>query len=217
MRTTRAVVVSTLCVGTLGIALVGCGAASGVEPAGSPKAATPSAEARRQLDNPRSAASTVVRFWSSIQDGALPLSLSLYEPRVVSAVGIATFAGMLDDQRATAKDARLNVLRVNEVAGGRLIRAETVPKVGAKARHSFFLRRVGTEQPDRWRIVYDTLSAAGIQSYVQSQTQRAIDPSSAPGRTALSAADRAVETYRRASLAPAPTRARAATGGQPSG
>ena len=194
---------AALCGTAAVLALAGCGGDSGVEPAAAPKAATPSAQAQRQLADPRSPASAVKRFWDSIQNGALPLSLSLYEPRVVSAVGIAAFAGMLSDQRAASADTRLNILRVEDVAEGRLVTAEAVPKVGAKTRHSFFLRRARGEGPARWRIVYDTLSAAGIQSYVQTQTQRSIDPTSVPGRKAIAAGDQAAATYRQAALTPA--------------
>ena len=186
--------------------LGGCGGDSGVEPATAPKPSTPSAQVQRQLDDPRSPASTVKRFWDSMQNGALPLSLSLYEPRVVSAVGIATFAGMLADQRATYAETRLNILRVEDAANGRLVSAEAVPKVGLKTRHSFFLRRAGNTGAGRWRILYDTLSAAGIQSFVQTQIQRSVDPAAVPGRKAIAAGDQAAATYRNASLSPAPRR-----------
>jgi hypothetical protein len=193
-----------LCATAMVLPLAGCGADAGVEPVATPKAATPTPEARRQLEDPRSPAATVMRFWNSIQTGALPQSLALYEPRVVSGVGIATFSGMLNDQRAVSADARLNVLSVDEGAGGQIVGAEVVPKAGAKTRHSFFLRRVGTAQPVRYRIVYDTLSAAGVPAYVQSKTQRSIDPTAVPGRKALAAGDRAAELYREVALAPAP-------------
>ncbi|MBW3609796.1 MAG: hypothetical protein KY463_15965, partial [Actinobacteria bacterium] len=134
MRQIRGIWPATLVAAVSIVALAGCGGDSGVAPATNPKAATPSASAQRQLDDPRSPASTVMRFWDSIRHGALPLSLSLYEPRVVSAAGIATFAGMLQDQRAASVDTRLNVLGVEDVAGGRLVAAETVPKVGSKTR-----------------------------------------------------------------------------------
>lgn len=179
--------------------LGGCGD-SGVTAATTAKTATPAASVRRQLSDRRSPASTVARFWASIQEGALPLSLALYEPKVVAAVGLASFAGMLNEQRGTSAEARLNVLRVEDVADSRLVSAEAVPKVGPKTRHSFFLRRVPRRRPARWRIVYDTLSAGAIQAYVQNQTQRAIDPSAPPARKAVVAGDQAAATYRAASL-----------------
>jgi len=69
--------------------------------------------------------------------------LALYEPPVVSGVGIATYAGMLDDERAESADARLNVLNVAEVAGGQLDGAEVVPVSAAKTQHSFSLPDLG--------------------------------------------------------------------------
>lgn len=188
------------------VALAGCGGDSGVVAATKPTAATPTAQARRQLADARTPASAVARFWGSVQRGALPLSLSLYEPRVVSAVGIQTFAGMLTQQRQTTADTDLNILRVERVSGGQLVTAETVPAAGLKTTHSFFLRRPRSSQPGGWRIAYDTLSASGIQAFVQDVTQRSIDPSATAGRKALSAGDQAAALYRKAALGPAGSR-----------
>ncbi len=207
MKVNRHVAVVVVCAAMSGPALAGCGDA-GIGAADRPKAAPASAEVRRQLSDRLSPASMVMRFWASIQHGALPLSLEIYEPRVVSAVGIPTFAGMLQAQRASAQDTRLNLLRIEDVAAGRLITAETVPKVGSKTRHTFFLRPVRGRRPVRWRIAYDTLSVGAIQTYVQTQTQRSVDPAAAPGRKAVAAGDAAADAYRRASLVPAPKRRR---------
>jgi hypothetical protein len=195
--------VTVVCVAALALPLGGCAADSGVDPATSaPAPGKPTPAASQQLANPDSAASTVMKFWESVQRGALPLTLSLYEPRVVAAVGVPTFAGMLAQQRPVAEAARLNVLRVEGVSRGELITAETIPKAGPKVQHSFFLRPRGRRSV-RWRILYDTISAAAIPAYVQDQTQRSINPTAAtPSRSALAAADRVGEAYRRAALVP---------------
>jgi hypothetical protein len=184
-----------LCV--LGIA-TGCGGGdSGVEPVTKPMAARPSAEARRAVADPGSAASVVIRYWQSIQREALPLSLSLYAPRVVDAVGLSNFAGMLAAQRATVRDVRLNIVGIQTAAGGRLVTAEALPETGAKVDHSFFLRKQG----NRWRVLYDTVAAAAIRPYVQDQIQRAINSNAAqPSTRAVQAGDRALDAYRRSSL-----------------
>jgi hypothetical protein len=198
---------ASLCLTGLAIGLGGCGGSDSA--ASKPVAARPSAEVRRQLTDSHSPAATVARFWGSIQRGALPLSLSLYEPNVVSAVGIGTFAGMLNQVRATAQAARLNVVRVETVSGGQLVTAQTIPKVGAVIGHSFYLRRVRGRRA--WRIAYDTVSAAAIQFYVQDQIQRSVNPAAAPGRKALSGGDKAAEAYRLAALVPPRAARRPAT------
>lgn len=178
--------------------VIGCGGGdAGVEPVAKPKAATPSPEARRAVANPSSAANVVVRYWRSIQREALPVSLSLYTGPVVDAVGLSNFAGMLAAQRSATVNVRLNVLSIQTVAGGTLVTAEALPKTGAKVEHSFFLRR----QENGWRLLYDTLAAAGIRQYVQDQTQRGINPNApAPSGRAVRAGDQALNTYRQSSL-----------------
>lgn len=181
----------------LGMA-TGCGGGdSGVEPVTKPTASRPSAEVRRAVADPGSAAAVVVQYWQSIQREALPLSLSLYAPRVVNAVGLSNFAGMLAAQRATVRDVRLNIIGIQTAAGGRLITAEALPETGAKVHHSFFLRK----QQNRWRVLYDTVAAAAIRPYVQDQIQRAIDSNAGqPSTRAVRAGDRALEAYRQSSL-----------------
>lgn len=199
MRCLRPLTITALCGPIAAVTLIGCGG-SGVPPATTPKAASPTAAARRQLADSQSPAAAVARFWGSVQRGALPLSLSLYDPKVVSAVGLGTFAGMLNQQRVPALATQLKVLRIEHVAGGQLVTAEAVPTAGPKISHSFFLKRPETERRGPWRIVYDTLSAAAIGAYVQDQTQRSIDPAVTPGRKALSAGDAATAAYREAAL-----------------
>lgn len=178
--------------------VAGCGGGdAGVEPVAKPKAATPSPEARRAVADPSSAANVVARYWRSVQREELPLTLSLYSGPVVDAVGLLNFAGMLAAQRAATANARLNVLAIKTVAGGTLVTAEALPKTGAKVEHSFFLRR----QENGWRLLYDTLAAAGIRPYVQDQTQRGINPSApAPSARAVRAGDQALDRYRKAAL-----------------
>lgn len=176
---------------------VGCGAGdSGVEPVAKAKPAQPSREARQAVADPKSAASAVLRFWESIQRGALPVSLTLYTSQVVNEIGLANFAGMVAAQRPLIKDSRLSVTAIENVARDRLVSAEALPTVGAKTEHSFFLRNQGSG----WRVLYDTLTAAGIQQYAQDQVQRGIDPSAPATVRAIRAGDIALNTYRQSSL-----------------
>lgn len=176
---------------------VGCGGGdSGVEPVGKARAAQPSPEARRQVADPQSAAAAVLKYWESIKFGSLPLSLSLYTSQVVNDVGLPTFAGGLAALRPSLRETRLNVTGVQRVAEGHLVSAEALPKIGAKTEHSFFLRNQGSG----WRILYDTLTAAGIQQYAQDQVQRGIDSSAPPSARAIKAGDSALSTYRQSSL-----------------
>lgn len=181
-----------------GFGFVGCGdEGAGVEPAAEPRPARPSLAARRAMADPGSAATAVVRYWRSIQREALPLSLSLYAPSVIEAVGLDDFAGMLSAQRATVSNMRLNVIGYDSVGDGRLVTAEALPPIGPKVVHSFYVRR----QDDRWRVVYDTLAGAAIGPYVQTQTQRGINPNARQLSTrAIRAGDIAAAVYRRASL-----------------
>lgn len=172
---------------------------SGVEPVAKPRAAQPSVAARRALADPGSAATVVARYWRSVQREALPLTLSLYARKVVEAVGLANFAGMLAAQRAAVRDVRLNILAIETFGEGRLVMAEALPKTGAKVEHTFFLRR----QDDRWRVLYDTLTAAAIGQYVQDQTQRSISAAATrPSTRAVNAGDRALQAYRQSALSP---------------
>jgi hypothetical protein len=137
-----------------------------------------------------------MQYWQSIQRQALASSLSLYAPRVVAAIGLSTFAGLLAKERDTARAARLNIIGIETVAGGRLVTAEMLPTVGAKVVHTFFLRR----PMKRWRIMYDTVLAQAIRSYVQGLVQRGIDRYAArPSVRAVRAGNRAIEAYRRSS------------------
>jgi hypothetical protein len=187
--------VAFLC--ALGFA-TGCGAGdSGVEPASSPTATQASLEARRAVADPASSASVAVRYWQSIQQGALPSSLSIYSANVIDAVGVTNFAGTLAAQRPLINDSRLHVIAIDDAFGGNVIRAEALPKVGTKTEHSFFVRR----QQNRWRLLYDTLTAAAIQQYVQNQVQRGIDINAdEPSSRAIRAGDSALRAYRRSSL-----------------
>jgi hypothetical protein len=193
----RSVLSAVACLCALGLA-TGCGAGdSGVEPAVSSTAAQASPEARRAVADPASSASVVVHYWESIQRGALPSSLSIYSPSVIDAVGVTDFAGTLAAQRPLVNDSRLNVIAIDDAFGGNVIRAEELPKVGPKTEHSFFVRR----QQNRWRLLYDTLTAAGIQQYVQNQVQRGIDINAGePSGRAIRAGDDALRAYRRSSL-----------------
>lgn len=142
----------------------------------------------------------MIRYWQSIQREALPLSLSLYSPKVVESVGLANFAGMLAAQRAAVRGMRLSIIGTESVANGRLVTAEALPKTGPKIEHTFFLRRTG----DRWRVRYDTLAAAGIRQYVQDQAQRRVNANAPrPSTRAVEAGDLALDAYRLSSLSPA--------------
>ena len=186
--------------GVLGLAVVvgalsGCGGGD-PEPE-RPVAARPSAEVREALRDPESNVSVVRTFWRFMQAGALPSALEQYDARVVRETGAGNFAGMLAAQQPALNDIRINPLTVEPAPDGVLVTAESVPRVGAKQKYSFYMRRRG----DRWRIVYDTLSASALQSFVQQTVQRSIAPNSeTPSGRALKAGDDAVATFRSVAL-----------------
>lgn len=186
-------------VATVGLALLAgaCGGGSGGVSSEPPTPARPSAEVSAALRDPGSSPSAVRTFWRFLSIGALPGALEQYDERVVREVGIGTFAGMLANQQATLASTRLNPLTIENIAGGKLIVVESLPKVGAKTRYSFFLRK----RQGEWRIVYDTLSANGLQSFVQQSVQRGIDPSAErPAARSTKAGDDAVQIYRAVAL-----------------
>jgi hypothetical protein len=193
--------------------LAGCGGDKSVEPAQPAKPSEPSAAAKEALEDPESAASTVVTYWRYLENGALPAALALYDPRVTQSVGVATWGGMLAGQQQQAAELELNVLDIEEIAGGTLVLAELVPDVGAKSPASFFLRQTR----GRWLIVYDTFSAGGLVSFAQQYEQRQVEPyaEELSGR-ALTAGDRVAAAYRTAALTP-PRRGAGATATAPAG
>jgi hypothetical protein len=121
----------------------------------------------------------------------------VYASPVVHAFGLGAFAGTLDALREQTADMRLKVVKIQSVVRGSLVTAEALPTVGPKVVHTFFLRL----QQSHWRLLYDTMTAAGVQQYAQTQKQRGINPNAndvAPG--AVRAGDAAINAYRSAAL-----------------
>ncbi|CAA9491278.1 MAG: hypothetical protein AVDCRST_MAG85-1241 [uncultured Solirubrobacteraceae bacterium] len=182
----------------LALPAAGCGGDGDAPSATRPKAERPTAAVVAAARDPQSSVSVVKRYWRFVQDGALPGAISLYAPGVVRTIGAGTFAGMLSQQQQTIATARLNPLYVEAVADGVIVGVESLPPAGAKAKFSYYLRR----GPDReWRIIYDTFSAAALQSFVQARVQRSVDPDAkTPSSKAAAAADDIVDRYRTAAL-----------------
>jgi hypothetical protein len=123
----------------------------------------------------------------------------LYDQRVVTGTGTATFGGTLASQQATASTMAMNVVDVEPIRNGMLIFAELIPPAGPKTQTSFFLKR----EDGRWRIVYDTFTANALAVFVQQQEQRRIDPNAKRASTqALRAADGIAATFRAVALEP---------------
>lgn len=179
----------------LAAALVGCGGMGGshasvVRP---PRPAPQSAEVRRQLGDPASPASVVNRFWTYVQQGAVPAVLDVYDPRSVAGAGLDNFAGTLAGQQQATAGLKLNVVEVQPVARDRIVLTEALPRLGATSKFTFFLRR----EEGKWRIAYDSFLAVALPASV---TARA--PAGAKPGTGEKAANAVLSGYRVAGLTP---------------
>lgn len=180
----------------LAAGLAGCGGGGTDAPvARAPTPAPQTAAARSALADPASPVAPVKRFWSYAQQGAVPAVLEAYDPRVVAAVGLDNFAAALASQQGAVAVLKLNILDVQSVAGGRLVLAEALPKLGAKNKYSFFLRR----EKGRWRIAYDSFMVAALPASVAARVQASARPGSGTAAGAK-AADRVLAAYRVAAL-----------------
>jgi hypothetical protein len=186
------------CVSGVLLVCSACGGAQGeaTEPPPPPNPSPQSNDAKAALRDSGSAASIALAFWRYVGKGALPAAHGLYDEEVAATVG-EDLAGALAQQQATAAASFLRIYDVESAGGGMVVLAETLPENGPKMQWSFFLKR--TEA--RWRIVYDTFTAAALSYYVQQEVQRRIDPNAkSPSPGALNAADRALAEFRKAAL-----------------
>ena len=177
----------------LAAALVGCGGnggsdASVVRP---PRPAPQSAEVRRQLGDPASPAGVVNRFWTYVQQGAVPAVLDVYDPRSVAGAGLDNFAGALAGQQQVTAGLKLNVVEVQSVDRNRIVVTEALPRLGAKSKYTFFLRR----SKGKWQIAYDTFVAVALPASVTARV-----PAGAKRGTGEKVANAVLTGYRVAGL-----------------
>jgi hypothetical protein len=92
--------------------------------------------------------------------------------------------GALQTEANLIAGTRPAVTRTHKTRSGRLVSLRLLRTEGDDSKHSFLLRR----QDRRWTIVYDSLLAQAVQSYVVGQKSR--DPSN-PSAEAIKAGQRA--------------------------
>jgi len=188
--------------------VIGCGGSGGgtdAPVARAPKPGVQTSAARAALTDRTSPAAAVRRFWTYVQQGAVPAVLDVYDAKVVSATGLDNFAAALAGQQQAAAGLKLNVLDVQSVARGRLVLVEGLPVVGLKSSYSFFLRRAA----GRWKIAYDSFVASALPASINARAQAAAGSESATP-AGVKAAEAALSAYRIAGLQEAVKTARRA-------
>jgi hypothetical protein len=143
----------------------------------------------------------VVRFLTDLRDGAGPALFAEYDRRIPARIGDGDVLGAIQVMSEIAKDTVPVVVRRRTTRAGELVTARLL-RTGEDSTYSFVLRR-----PDgRWTIVYDSLLAQALPSFVQSR--RASDPAK-PTSSANRAAARAVAQLRLVGRPPQVGRGRA--------
>lgn len=160
--------------------------------------------AGRALTKDRSAASVVMTVIEDLRDGAGPALFPVYDSRIPDRVGRGNVLGALQAMSGIIAGAQPVVARRRKTTGGELVVVRLLRTEGSDSKYSFLLRRNG----QRWKIIYDSLLAQGLQSYV---TNRESGGSGTPSPAATRAAARAVTKLQLATLYQAPRAGRPAS------
>jgi hypothetical protein len=147
--------------------------ATGLEPA---RAAAPQAV-------PRPAA-FVIRFVEDVRDGAGPAAISDYAPQVISRIGAGNMLGAMDTMVVMTAGMQPRVTRQRDTKAGHLIVLSLVhPPHKSGGSFSFVVRR----DREGWKIVYDSMLAMGVESYIVNSSSDGAKPSASALRRANSA------------------------------
>lgn len=136
-------------------------------------------------------------FWRFVQVGAIPAAFASYDARVIKAVGLGDFAGMLAAQTPNIERTRLNPLIADRVAGGLLVIRRGSPP--DRSQVALLVLPRPSRRPTTHRL--RQFASAALQASAQGAAQRSIDASTAePSTRAVAAGDAAISKYRLAAL-----------------
>jgi hypothetical protein len=177
------------------LVVTGCGGASN-PPMPSTEALVRASDIARTGGESPSA--VTLRLWRSVQLGDAVSAASFYDARVLRRIGFVRVSGTLAQQRTNLEVLHPKVLSASQTPIGVqvAVKAENVVNGTRQSRveaFSFLLRRSASG----WRVIYDTLLADSLPSYVQARVQQQIAPTSqAVSPRAQLAAQRVGDAYR---------------------
>jgi hypothetical protein len=125
----------------------------------------------------------VIRFVQDVRDGAGPAVLSDYDQSIVNRVGARNALGAIDTMATLTAGTQPRIARHRLTKAGELIVVSLVrtPRA-ASTRYSFVVRR----GRGGWKILYDSLLAQGLQTYMVAVGSP--DPAKPSARSARNAA-----------------------------
>ena len=121
-------------------------------------------------------------MWSYLRDGLVPLALNAYDPKVVARISEGDFFGALGIIQGTANSFSPRIVRTVAIKGraaddGRGRRPTAIVYVegrglqGVITHATFLLQRT----PQRWEIVFDTMTEGALRSYLTERHVNAPD------------------------------------------
>jgi hypothetical protein len=168
---------------------IACGSSSDkrAQPADRPTAATGTAQ-RAVLD-----------FWRYFQVSSWPTLAAAYDPSVLETLGSGDLMNAISLAGGSLQTAQVRKVDAVPSTLGTLVTL-TLRNAGKDETVSFLLRRRNSE----WRIMYDSLLAGILPTYVQSEVAaRAGEPGRKPSQETVNAGNEAARIYRQI-FVPAP-------------
>lgn len=150
---------------------------------GTPHAAKPVGAPRQRatLVKSGSPGAAVLVFWRYLQLGAVIPAIELFDPKVTAAVGLPLLTGALAAVQPQLAPHRPIVLGDEPTAAGHLLTVLTTGEA-VPARYSFLAKRT----QGRWRLEYDTLTAAALREYARINGGQNAQKAAAAARAAAS-------------------------------
>ena len=188
-----------------GVLLAGCSSSGGDTVPGSaaPTARAPAIDESQRGAETGQPGATVIKLWSYLRNGLLPLALNAYDPDVVARITEGNFLGALGITQSTANAFSPRIVRTVAVdrrpaVNGRGRRPTAIVYVdgrglqGAITQAAFLLQRT----PQRWEIVFDSMTEGALRSYLTERHTNAPDPKlRLPAAGAAQAASQVVRRY----------------------
>ena len=168
-----------------------------------PAATAPTIDESQQGAEPGQPGVIVIKMWSYLRDGLIPLALNAYDPDVVARISEGNFLGALGITQSTASAFSPRIVRTIAIkgrpaanGGGRrptaIVYVDGRGLQGAITHATFLLQRT----PQRWEIVFDTMTQGALRNYVTERHVNAPDRKlRLPADVAVQAANQDVRRY----------------------